>query len=100
MPIVEHQVVSKMRPGAIVVFHCSSVADRGALPLYVQSLREAGYEPRLLSTMQAKPSEAEAEAYWRMPRPVRAVAVPKTRPDPPGLRHALAMLDADGAVEE
>ena len=102
VPIVEQQVVSKMRPGAIVVFHCSSAADRSALPLYVQSLREVGYEPRLLSTMQAKPSEAEVEAYWRSPHAVRTAAAvgPKTSRDPPGLRRALAMLDADGAVVE
>ncbi len=95
-PIVENQVVNKMRPGAIVVFHCSALADREALPAYVESLRATGYEPSLLSTMQPRPSEAMAEAYARAPRPVRSatVAEPSPRRDPPGLKRALALLDA------
>jgi peptidoglycan/xylan/chitin deacetylase (PgdA/CDA1 family) len=62
-PIVQNQVVSKMRPGDVVVFHCSSVADRVALPLYVTALRQQGYQPQLLSTYYERPSAADLAGY-------------------------------------
>ncbi len=103
VPIVENQVVGKMRPGAIVVFHCSSSADRGALPLYVNKLRGMGYEPHLLSTLQPKPTEADAQAYARSPRaprPLIVVVEPKPQRVTPGMKRVLAMLDADDSIVE
>jgi peptidoglycan/xylan/chitin deacetylase (PgdA/CDA1 family) len=78
-PIVQNQVVSKMKPGGVVVLHCSSVADRAALPLYVSALRQQGYQPQLLSTYYAPPSAAELAGYPRIhPMPIATVSQPDT----------------------
>jgi peptidoglycan/xylan/chitin deacetylase (PgdA/CDA1 family) len=66
VPIVQNQVVGKMKPGGVVVFHCSSVADRAALPLYVSALRQQGYNPQLLSSYFARPSAADLIGYPRI----------------------------------
>lgn len=66
VPIVQNQVVSKIRPGGVVVLHCSSVADRAALPLYVTALRQQGYQPQLLSTYYARPSAADLVGFPRI----------------------------------
>src|SRR5207244_3744812 len=81
-----------MRPGAIVVLHCSSLADRVALPFYVADLRKAGYEPALLSAHYARPTAATLAGY---PRAVRALA-----PAPaPAIPPAPLVADAPAAVD-
>jgi hypothetical protein len=71
--IVINQVTTKIRPGAIVIFHCSSAADRAALPIYVEQLRAMGYEPRLLSAYYPPIGAGDLVGY---PRVVAVAAAP------------------------
>ncbi|MCA1553906.1 MAG: hypothetical protein LC737_05965, partial [Chloroflexi bacterium] len=83
-----------------VVLHCSSASDRAALPLYVKALREKGYEPNLLSTMQPKPTEVDAKGYVLFAKsPPAEIERPRVRRELPGYRRALALLDADDRIE-
>jgi peptidoglycan/xylan/chitin deacetylase (PgdA/CDA1 family) len=99
-PIVQNQLLTRMRPGAIVVLHCSSLADRVALPLYVADLRQAGYEPALLSAHYARPTAANLVGY---PRAVHVVAPAPAPAEPPALvitdAPAPATVDVDPQVE-
>ena len=70
VPIVQNQVINKMKPGSVVVLHCSSVPDRAAISLYVTALRQQGYQPQLLSSYYARPTAANL------------VGFPRTRPAP------------------
>ncbi len=67
-PIVITQVTSKMRPGAVVVLHCSAVSDRAAIPSYVDQLRQQGLEPALLGPNYPRPTASDLIGYPR-PRP-------------------------------
>ena len=64
-PIVLTHVVDKMRNGALLILHCSSVADRAAFPLYVTELRARGFEPKLLSAYYPRPTAADIVGYPR-----------------------------------
>ncbi|MBI5876265.1 MAG: polysaccharide deacetylase family protein [Chloroflexi bacterium] len=68
VPIVITQVTSKIRPGAVVIFHCSAVSDRGALAQYVTQLREQGLEPALLGASYPRPTASDLVGYPK-PRP-------------------------------
>lgn len=74
--IVVNQVATKIRPGAIVILHCSAASDRAALPVYVEQLRQAGYEPRLLSAYYPPISAADLAGY---PRVVPVAAAPASQ---------------------
>ena len=81
VPIVQNQVVNKMRPGGVVVLHCSSIMDRAALPLYVSVLRQKGYQPQLLSAYYARPSAADMVGFPRLRlAPVATVSKPDAVP--------------------
>lgn len=99
VPIVHQQVTSKTRNGSIIIFHCSSAADRAALPWYVADLRAKGLEPQLLSAVYPRPTSTDLVGYPRpappeRPAPAVNPVVIDERPEPPGLRRLLALLDS------
>ncbi len=80
-PIVITQVMNKMRPGAVVIFHCSAVSDRAALPNYVDQLRQQGLEPALLGPSYPRPTASDLIGYPRprpTPEPVETSSTPIT----------------------
>lgn len=79
VPIVQNQVVSKMRPGGVVVLHCSSVPDRAAISLYVTALRQQGYQPQLLSAYYPPPTAANLAGFPRI-RPTPVPPAPQPNP--------------------
>lgn len=92
VPIVVQQVTTKARQGAVVVLHCSSIHDRGALPYYVEELRKQGLEPALLGAHYARPTASDLVGYPK-PRPA-----PTATPVPPETPAADAVPAGDATA--
>jgi peptidoglycan/xylan/chitin deacetylase (PgdA/CDA1 family) len=86
--IVHDQVLKKIKPGAMIVFHCSSESDRVGLPMFVNALRAQGYEPQLLSAGHPPLTEAELRGYPKAPSPTPPPEPPPPTPTPPPVRDA------------